>query len=155
MRLYCGSTAFSALVALSAFDGEEQDCYQLDEFLRALDDAQPEDQKLGSSMIEALRFHGLTISDVTWNYQHEMAMRKESGIASRPFEIGKFYTECKERPYTIVRIVEKPYMEAIIEKDGETMTVPRFEWKYGSESILYGGNGTRRRSIMSVEEVSS
>ena len=143
------------IVGRRFFDGEEQNCYDLQEFLMALDDSQPENQKLGHSMIEALRFHGLEISDVSWNYQYEMAKRAENGIAARPFEIGKFYADCRNRPSNIVKIVEKPYMEAIVEKDGEEMKVPRFVWKDGSESILMGDDRMSRRAILSTEEVSS
>ena len=66
--------------------------------------------------------------------------------------LGKFYTDCKNRPYNIVKIVDKPYMEAIIERDCEEITVPRFTWKDGSESIILPENG---RTIVSMEEVSS
>ena len=55
------------IVGRRFFEGEEQNCYGLEEFLKALDDSQPENQKLGYNMIEALRFHGMTISDVSWN----------------------------------------------------------------------------------------
>ena len=55
----------------------------------------------------------------------------------------------------LTEIVEKPYMEAVIEKDGEEMKVPRFEWKDGSESIILGSDRMSRRYILSMEEVSS
>ena len=51
-----------------------------------------------------------------------------------------------------MRIVDKPYMEAVIEKDGEEITVPRFEWKDGSESIILKD---AKIAISSMEEVSS
>ena len=143
------------IVGRRFFSGEEQNCYGLDEFLKALDDSQPENHKLGMQMIEALRFHGMTISDVSWNYQYEIAKRVDNGLAAKPFEIGKFYTDCRNRPFNIVKIVDKPFMQAVIEKDGEEMKVPRFEWKDGSESILIGDDRMSRRAIMSMEEVSS
>ena len=141
------------VVARKFFKGEEQNCYDRWEFLKELDASQPDSQQLGTEMMEALRFHGKRITDVSWNYHYEISKRKENGISARPFEIGKFYTDCKNRPFNIVRIVDKPYMEAVIEKDCEEFTVPRFTWKDGSESIILSGND--RRTIVSMEEVSS
>jgi len=140
------------IVGRRYFEGEEQQCYALDEMLLAIDESQPEHQQLGKQMIECLRHHGKTVSDVCWNYQYEMSKRKNEGITARPFEIGKFYTDCRNRPFNIVKIVEKPYMEAVIERDCQTLTVPRFEWKDGTESIILPENG---RTIVSMEEVSS
>ena len=64
------------IVARMYMHGEEQNNYDRAEFLKALDDCQPEDQQLGKQMIEALRFHGVRITDVSWNYHYEIEKRK-------------------------------------------------------------------------------
>lgn len=53
------------VVARKFFKGEEQNCYDRWEFLKELDASQPDSQQLGTEMMEALRFHGKRITDVS------------------------------------------------------------------------------------------
>ncbi|MBQ7621636.1 MAG: hypothetical protein IJV02_04405, partial [Candidatus Methanomethylophilaceae archaeon] len=71
----------------------------------------------------------------------------------RPFEVGKYYFPNQRDSGFIVRIVDKQYMNAIIDIDGQEMVVPRFVWRDGSESILVNDKSGRGRSIRSVDEV--
>ena len=73
----------------------------------------------------------------------------------RPFEVGKYYSPNQKDSRFIVRIVDKQYMNAVIDIDGQEMVVPRFVWRDGSESILVNDEGGRERSIRSVDEVIS
>ncbi len=114
----------------------EQDEYGLCEFLHYLDKEQPENQQLGGDMIDCLMHHGKTISDVCWNYSYEMNKRKEEGLGCTGFKIGSYYSLNERQPDMILRVVDKPFMELIVEKDGEEMKLPRFQWKDGRESIL-------------------
>lgn len=73
----------------------------------------------------------------------------------RPFEVGKYYSPNQKDSRFIVRIVDKQYMNAVIDIDGQEMVVPRVVWRDGSESILVNDEGGRERSIRSVDEVIS
>ncbi|MBE6522517.1 MAG: hypothetical protein E7Z62_05250 [Thermoplasmata archaeon] len=131
----------------------EQKDYPLMAFLEAVDESQPEAQKLGKEMIEGLIHHGKVISQISWNYSYEISKREESGLAARPFEIGKYYSSNQKDSRFIVRIVDKQYMNAVIDIDGQEMVVPRFVWRDGSESILVNDEDGKERSIRSVNEV--
>ena len=105
----------------------EQNEYRLCEFLHYLDKEQPENQQLGGDMIDCLMHHGKTISDVCWNYSYEMNKRKEEGIGCTGFKIGSYYSLNERQPDKILKVVDKPYMELIVEKDGAEITLPRFQ----------------------------
>lgn len=107
----------------------EQNEYGLCEFLHYLDKAQPEDQQLGGDMIDCLIHHGKTISDVYWNYSYEINKRKEEGLGCTGFKIGSYYSLNERQPDKILRVVDKPFMEIIVEMNGEELTLPRFQWK--------------------------
>ena len=76
-------------------------------------------------------------------------------LANSGFEVGKYYSPNQKDPGFIVRIVDKQYMNAVIDIDGQEMVVSRFVWRDGSESILVNDEGGRERSIRSVDEVIS
>jgi hypothetical protein len=71
----------------------------------------------------------------------------------RPFEIGKYYSPNQKDSRFIVRIVDKQYMNAIIDINGQEMVVPRFVWRDGSETIMVYDENGKERSIRSVNEV--
>ncbi len=131
----------------------EQKDYPLMVFLEAVDESQPVAQQIGKEMIEGLIHHGKIISQISWNYSYEISKREESGLAARPFEVGKYYSPNQKEPGFIVRIVDKQYMNAIIDINGQEMVVPRFVWRDGSESILVNDEDDRERSIRSMNEV--
>ena len=70
----------------------EQKDYPLMTFLEAVDESQPEAQKLGKEMIEGLIHHGNVISQISWNYSYEISKREESGLAARPFDLSSPHT---------------------------------------------------------------
>ena len=141
------------IVGRRFFDGVEQNSYDRMEFLECLDESQPENQQLGREMMECLIHHDRTIGNVSWNYQYEMRKTKEEGIGCTGFKIGSYYSLNERQPDQIYRIVEKPYMEAIVEKDGEEMRLPRFVWKDGRESVLIKEMNGSERPLDSTREV--
>jgi len=131
----------------------EQDCYGLYEFLYALDDSQPENQKLGKEMIECLLYHDMVISDVSWNYQYEMNKRREEGKTVDSFHIGRFYSYNEKDPKSYAKVVDKTRMDLILEIDGLEGRFPRFQWKDGSESTILEDEYGRKRTLDSSKEV--
>ena len=143
------------IVGRKYFSGKEQYGYGIWEFLDYLDESQPEQQRLGSQMMRCLMHHGKVISDINWNYQFEMAKRREEGIGCTGFKEGSYYSLDGNRPYRILRILDRPEMEAVVEMDGKEMTLPRFVWRDGTESILVKDENGTERSVTSMNEVSS
>ena len=131
----------------------EQDCYSLHEFLYALDECQPESQQLGNQMVECLLYHGMTISDISWNYQYEMKKRADEGLKVDSFHIGKFYASNPKDPKTFAKVVDKTRMDIILEIDGQEGKYPRFIWKDGSESTVLTDDYGRKIDLNSSKEV--
>jgi len=131
----------------------EKSCYGLHEFLFGLDECQPENQQLGRQMIECLLYHGMTISDICWNYQYEMSRRAEEGRSVDGFHIGRFYSYHEKNPESFVKVVDKTRMDLILEIDGEEGRFPRFQWKDGSESTILTDRYGRKVTLDSSKEV--
>ncbi len=141
------------IVGRRFFDGEEQDCYSLHDFLHALDESQPEQQQLGNDMIDCLLYHDKVISDISWNYQYEINKRAEEGKNVEGFHVGRFYACNEKDPKTFVKVTDKTRMELILEIEGEERKLPRFIWKDGSESTMFEDEYGRMRTIDSSKEV--
>jgi len=131
----------------------EQDCYELYDFLYALDENQPENQQLGKQMIECLMYHDMVISDISWNYQYEMNKRAEEGLKVEGFHIGKFYAYNEKDPKSYAKVVDKTKMDLILEIDGQEGKFPKFQWKDGSESTILEDGYGRKRTLDSSKEV--
>ena len=69
------------------------------------------------------------------------------------FKIGSYYSLNEREPDQILKVIEKPYMELVVEKDGKEMTLPRFQWKDGRESILIPDEVRGSISVDSTKEV--
>ena len=104
-------------------------------------------------MIDCLIHHGKTISDVYWNYSYEMNKKKEEGIGCTGFKIGSYYSLNERQPDKILRVVDKPFMELIVEMNGEELTLPRFQWKDGRESMLVPDDMRGNIPLDSTKEV--
>ena len=141
------------IVGREFFDGQEQEIYLLDEMLHAIDGAQPEAQKLGSDMIDCLLYNGMTISDVTWNYQYEVARRVEEGEDVDAFHVGRFYALKKNDPKSYAKVIDKTLTDIILVIDGQAQKCPIFRWKDGSESTILTDDSGRKTSLISSQEV--
>ena len=141
------------IVGREFFDGQEQEIYLLDEMLHAIDGAQPEDQKLGSDMIDCLLYNGMTISDITWNYQYEVARRIEEGEAVDAFHVGRFYALRKDDPKSCAKVIDKTLNDIILVIDGQAQKCPIFRWKDGSESTILTDGSGKKTSLISSQEV--
>ena len=139
------------IIARRYFTGKEQDDYPLMDFLETLDSVQPEAHRLGDEMIACLMHHGKVISDVSWNYGYELQRRERDGLSCGPFREGSFYSSNGNN--SIIRILEKPEWDAVIEIDGHRVTVPRFVWRDGSESLLFTDRYGMSRQVNSEQEV--
>ena len=141
------------IVGREFFDGQEQEIYLLDEMLHAIDGAQPEAQKLGNDMIDCLLYNGMTISDVTWNYQYEVARRIEEGEAVDAFHVGRFYALRKNDPKSCAKVIDKTLTDIILVMDGQAQKCPIFRWKDGSESTILTDDSGKKTSLISSQEV--
>lgn len=141
------------IVGRRFFDNEEQSRYPLHEVLHIIDGCQPEAHQLGKEMIDCLLYHDRTISDVCWNYQHEMVRRSEEGRVVGGFHVGRFYAVNSNGPKSYAKVVDRTRMDLVLEIDGEERRCPKFRWKDGSESTIVEDGSGRTIALDSSKEV--
>ncbi len=141
------------IVGREFFSGQEQEIYSLQRVLQAIDESQPEDQKLGNEMIDSLLYNGKTISDVSWNYQYEMMRRIKEGIAVEGFRVGRFYALGGKDRESYAKVIDKTLTDIILVIDGQAMKCPIFRWRDGSESTLIQNESGREDELNSSQEV--
>ena len=104
-------------------------------------------------MIDCLLYHDRAISDVCWNYQHEMVRRCEEGRTVEGFHVGRFYTIDSNDPKSYAKVVDRTRMDLVLEIDGEERRCPKFRWKDGSESTIVEDGSGRTIALDSSKEV--
>lgn len=141
------------IVGREFFDGQEQQTYPLQRMLHGIDEAQPENQRLGNDMIDSLLYNERTIAEVTWDYHREMEKRAEEGIAVGGFRVGRFYEISGREPEGYAKVIDKTLTDIILVIDGQAIKCPVFRWRDGSESTLIPNETGRETVLDSTLEV--
>lgn len=126
--------------------GEEQNAYQLREFIVYVDEHQPEEQKIGKDLLETLFDNNLTISDVDTLYNYRV--NKTKGL---PMEEGKSYRS-ENGNDRVAKVIELWDREAIVQYGDDYHLVPRFRWRNGTDSFNIISDG-KTLQFTSMKEV--
>lgn len=124
----------------------EQSEYDFDAFLTALDKSQPEDQRIGETMMADLRYHGVTLDRASSQYYYTMTQRRKKGEIPATFEAGKTYKLYKYDGGNGFKVLIKRGRTLVIEFNGEEQEVPLFHWSDGGESVIIG-EGYKERAV--------
>jgi len=135
------------IIGREFFDGEEQNDYDLIEFLKALDESMPENHRIGDRMILDLLRTNRSIQEVGYNY---LGSAKQN--ANNPgFEIGRRYRSHQNE----ILVKGRPDEDhIIIELNGEDIETDVFHWKDGKESVIVKTESWYESSITSTEVMS-
>lgn len=121
------------IVSREFFEGEEQCEYELDHFIREIDDCMPEPHRIGHRMIEDLRRTGKTLNDIGCDYYYSIWKRKNK--AHSGFQIGKEYRS-GDISVTVMKRLSDDRIS--VDTGGSETEFDVFHWKDGSESIAIG-----------------
>ncbi len=127
------------------FSGEEQNMYDYGEFMKFVDESQPEWQKIGTAMMSRLLEHGRTLPEVSFQYHFSMERRAGMNIRPEGFKVGASYA-CLPGPDESRLLVTGITMDGLTgEYRGRTVSGPRFPWKDGAETfVLTDDDGNER-----------
>lgn len=122
-------------------DRKEQDAYNFDEFLTALDESQGH-QRIGGLMMDDLRLHGVTLDRAASQYHYTLTQRK--GETPATFEAGKSYKLYKYDEGEGFQVLARWEHSLTIFHEGREQDVPLFHWRDGGESVILTERGGER-----------
>ena len=142
------------IVGREFFKGEEQNEYDLMEFLRSLDNTQPSGQRLGERMIQDLIDNDKTIGEIDGMYFYHMESMAGKKQQAAPFRFGSRYKRYQNDTQDIITILDMVdgKLRFRYRDDDEVQTSPIFHWRNGLESIRVKIRG-QEFSYNSNEEV--
>ena len=137
------------IVGREFYSGQEQNEYDRTEFLYELDDVQPLKQQIGRSMIDSLLYHGVDLDDASCMYHYTIGRRIREKTPIEGFIVGKRYGSSYKGP---IEVIDKNENYIKVRFKGEEVTLPKFNWKDGSESAVIG-NGYSKNILESTEVI--